>query len=58
MDDDIKALKSEIFKLSWFMRGGMTLEEAFQLSYDDRSIINEMVKDNLDTTKETGLPFF
>jgi hypothetical protein len=40
------------------MRGGMTVEEAFQLDYEGRTLISEIIKDNLETTKETGLPFF
>lgn len=40
------------------MRGGVTLEEAFALSYDDRKVISEIIKDNLETTKMSGMPFF
>jgi hypothetical protein len=40
------------------MRGGITYEEAMQMSEADRKIINEIVKDNLETTKKSGLPFF
>ena len=40
------------------MRGGLTVEEAFMLDYEGRVIIGEIIKDNLDTTKDTGLPFF
>jgi hypothetical protein len=40
------------------MRGGVTLEEAFSMSYEDRIIVSKIVKDNLNTTKESGLPFF
>jgi hypothetical protein len=47
-----------MFRLVWFMRGGITLEEAYQLDVADRSIINKIIKDNLETTQESGLPFF
>ena len=40
------------------MRGGVTLDEAYQLSYEDKEIIASIVKENLNTTKESGLPFF
>ncbi len=40
------------------MRGGLTLEEGFSLSYEDRMLINDIIKDNLETTKKTQLPFF
>jgi hypothetical protein len=53
-----KELKKEVINLSWFMRGGLTLEEAFLLSFDERNIISDMVKEHLETTKKSGLPYF
>lgn len=58
MEKEVKALKSELFKLCWFMRGGMTIEEAYSTDYQDRETIVELIKENLDTTKKTGLAFF
>lgn len=57
-DDDTKALKSEIYKICWYMRGSITLSEAMNLSQDERILISKIIEDNLETTKKTGLPFF
>ena len=57
-DKDSKALVNEAIKLSWFMRGGLSYAEALDLSPDERKIISELIKDNLETTKKSGLPFF
>jgi hypothetical protein len=40
------------------MRGGITYSEAMEISFQEREIINSIVEDNINTTKETGLPFF
>jgi hypothetical protein len=40
------------------MRGSITYDDAVMLSFEDRNIINKIIKDNLETTKESGLPFF
>ena len=40
------------------MRGGITIEEAYNLSQEDKLLINDIVKENLETTKKSGLPFF
>lgn len=40
------------------MRGGVTLDEAYQLDPESRKIISEIIESNLETTKETKLPFF
>ncbi len=57
-DKDSKALKNNILKICWHMRGGITFSEAMDLSFQDREIISTIIQDNLKTTKETGLPFF
>jgi hypothetical protein len=44
--------------MSWYMRGGLSYDHALQLSVSERRAINEIIKENLDTTKKTGLPFF
>jgi hypothetical protein len=40
------------------MRGGMTIEEAYMIDASDRLIINKIIKENMETTKKSGLPFF
>jgi hypothetical protein len=37
---------------------GMSYQEALNLDPDERSIIGEIIKDNLETTKKTKMPFF
>ena len=58
MENQQKDIKSEVMKLCWYMRGGMTLNEGFSTSFEDRSIISDIVKENLETTKKSGMPFF
>ena len=58
MEGEQKKIKTELTKICWFMRGGVTLDEAYSLSSDDREIINSIVKENIETTKKSGLPFF
>lgn len=58
MDKESKALKEEIFRICWYMRGGINLDQAMKLSRLDREMIAKLIKDNLETTKNTKLPFF
>lgn len=44
--------------MCWYMRGGLTYTEAMNLGYQERDIIGRLIKDNLETTKKSGLPFF
>lgn len=58
MEKDVKAIKEELIKICWWMRGGISLNEAAQLTYEDRLVIANLIKENLDTTNRTKLPFF
>ena len=40
------------------MRGGLTYDDAMALSLTERKLVGELIKDNIKTTKESGLPFF
>jgi|TARA_B100001093_G_scaffold475412_1_gene500964 hypothetical protein len=57
-DNEAKNLKLELMKICWFMRGGMSWNEALNLSPDERTIASQLVKENMDTAKKTGQPFF
>lgn len=57
-DNETKNLKLELMKICWFMRGGMAWQEALNLSPDERAIVSQLVKENMDTTKKSGQPFF
>ena len=58
MEAESKALKKELYKLAWFMRGSLSFEEVFQLDQNDREVIVDIIKENLETTKNSGLAFF
>lgn len=58
MEKEIKATKEELFKMCWFMRGGMTIEQAYELDQQDREVIAKLIESNLETTQKTKLPFF
>lgn len=58
LDKESKALKIDLMKMCWYMRGGITIDDAYSMSIDDRIIVGEIIKENLETTKKTGLPFY
>ena len=58
MDNQAKEIRNELLKICWYMRGGVTFEESAALCPQDREMIGKLVKDNLETTKKTGQPFF
>jgi hypothetical protein len=57
-EKDIRAYRDDALRMSWFMRGGLQYDDALLLSIPEKEIINAIIKDNMKTTKESGLPFF
>jgi hypothetical protein len=57
-ESQAKNLKLEVMKICWFMRGGMSWNEALTLSPDERAISAQLVKENMETAKKSGQPFF
>ena len=58
LDKESKALKADLMKMCWYMRGGISFDDAFSMSVEERQIVADIVKENLETTKKSGLPFF
>ena len=58
LDKEAKAIRTEALKFTWYMRGGVSYEESMCLSQQEREIIGSIIKDNLEITKESKLPFF
>ena len=57
-EKDAKAIKEELIKLCWFMRGSLSYTEAHLLTSEEREAIGKLITENLETTKNTQLPFF
>ena len=58
MESQTKMIKLDLLKICWYMRGGVTYNEACGMSPIEREIVGNLVKENLETTKKTGQPFF
>ena len=57
-ESDTKAIKDELMRICWFMRGSVSYNDSLMLDVEEREIIGKIIKDNLETTKESGMPFF
>jgi hypothetical protein len=57
-EKESRALKDEALRMCWFMRGGVSYDDAMMLSSVERNIINDIIKENMEITKKSGLNFF
>ena len=56
LEEGIKNYKSQLFRLCWYMRGGVTIDNLlFDLSLEDIQIMNAIVQDNIEITKKSGI---
>ena len=58
MDSEVDNIRQEALKMAWYMRGGLTYDMAMALGSSERTMISALIKENLETTKKSGLPFF
>lgn len=58
MEAEAKSIREHSMRLAWYMRGGITYEQVLMLSPNEREIISELAKENIETTKKSGLPWF
>jgi hypothetical protein len=58
MDREADELRKQGLKMSWYMRGGASYEDVMNMSHNERKMVGELIKDNLETTKSSKLPFF
>ena len=57
IEKEAKAIKKEVLQMCWYMRG-LSYAEGMNLSFDERTIIGEIIKEHMEVTKKSGLPFF
>ena len=58
MEQEADELRQQSLKMSWYMRGGLSYDDVLSLSYRERTMVSGIIKDNLETTKTSRLPFF
>lgn len=58
LEKQAKALKQEVLKLCWYMRGSLSYDDGMLLSIEDRNNISKLISENLETAKKSGMPFF
>lgn len=57
LESEVKDFKLELFRISWFMRGGVSVNDLYdRYSYEDRELMYEIIKDNFANSKEAQMP--
>jgi len=58
LENACKQLKDDVFRIAWHMRGGVSSHDLFwRYSAEDREILSRIIKDNIELTNKTHMPF-
>lgn len=57
LDNEVLEFKDQLFRTSWHMRGGVTINDLLHIySCEDMNILNRIIKEHVELTKETQMP--
>ena len=57
LENQAKALIKEAFRVSWHMRGAINMDQTYNLSSEQIDVLQDIIKENFEFTKETRIPF-
>ncbi len=56
-EEETKQIKYDAYKLTWYMRGGLTWQDVmFHISHEDKEILGKIAKENIDLTAKAKMP--
>lgn len=58
LENECSDSRKHALELTWAMRGGVQYNDVLNMSANERKFIASLSKDNLETTKRSGLPYF
>jgi hypothetical protein len=57
LENQLKKFKEDLFRISWYMRGGVTVNDLLHIySYDDRQMMYSIINENIEATKIAQMP--
>jgi hypothetical protein len=57
LEKETKIFKEDLFRISWYMRGGVTVNDLMErYGFEDRQIMYEIIKENIEATKASQMP--
>jgi|TARA_B100000035_G_scaffold119657_1_gene101484 hypothetical protein len=56
-ENDIKQIKDSCYRYSWYLRGGISVHDLlYDTDIGDNEIISNIIKDNIENTKNARMP--
>jgi len=58
LENETNEIEKNLVEILWYMRGGISLNDAYQPTFDQRRHIFELIKENTELSKKTGKPIY
>lgn len=55
--EEARALEKTMVQVTWYMRGGVTLDQAYKMTPRQRKHALKLIKENIERTNKTGTNF-
>lgn len=56
MENEIKQIKHQCYQLSWYMRGGVSVDQLlYDTDMEDQEVMMGIIKENIENTKNSKL---
>jgi len=56
LDKESRAIKTDLLRMTWYMRGGVSYDDVMQMSAVERELINAVIKENIEFVKKSKMP--
>ena len=57
LEGDIKQIKEGCYRMAWYMRGGVTVDQLmYNTDLEDQEIMSHIIKENIENTKTAKMP--
>ena len=53
LENESNEIKNSVINLCWWMRGGISHAESWELTEKERKMINQLIKHNIETMKKS-----
>ena len=57
-EKQVDDIRYSALQMAWYMRGSVSYTDVLNMSPSEIASCNEIIEENLETTKKTNIPFF
>lgn len=58
MEKEANNIRYDSLRMVWAMRGGVSYSEVMNMSHTEREGIGRIIKENIETTNKTKMPYY